>query len=87
MPYHADIFKLVFVEIDLGGKFENEMYVCVFGVSCIYIDVLSISMRFSVVFCIYEHTRKHIVGLFRNFEFFKIPKTCFFVFFRSKKWS
>ena len=40
----------------IGG--EIEMYFRVVGVFWLYIDVLSVSMRFSVIFCIYEHVLK-----------------------------
>ena len=36
------------------------MYCHVVGVLGLYIDVFSVSMRFSVIFCIYEHIPKYI---------------------------
>ena len=37
----------------------------VFGVCFgLYIDVSCVSIRFNVVFCIYEHIRKYILRLF-----------------------
>ena len=51
----------------------------------LYIDALNVSMRFSVIFCIYEHIRKDILGYIRTsieqVEHFEIPKTCFLLFF------
>ena len=48
-------------------KFENKcvfVFLVCFG---LYIYVLSVSMRFNVIFCIYEHISKYIVGCLRAF--------------------
>ena len=53
---------------------ENEMYVCVLGVfGGIYINVLSVSMRLNVIFCIYEHIKTKKMKI----EMVEVPKTCF----------
>ena len=48
-------------------KFENDMYFRVSGVFGLYIDVLSVSMRFNNIFCIYEHIFLKW-GCFEHFE-------------------
>ena len=62
--------------------FENveqvDIYVRVLVCFGLYIDVPSVSMRFSVIFCIYEDTKKYIyLDLFEDFEFFKFRNTFF----------
>ena len=52
----------------------------------LYIDVLSVSMRFSVIFCIYEHILKIYLGMFRLFKFSKFRKHVVWPF-RSNKCS
>ena len=32
----------------------------------LYIDVLSVPMRFSVIFCMYEHIKKYMWGIFEK---------------------
>ena len=34
----------------------------------LYIDVLGVSMRFSIIFCMYEHIKKCIFGFFQQFR-------------------
>ena len=43
----------------------------------LYIDVLSASMSFSVIFCIDEHIWKYVFGFARKCWIYQISKTCF----------
>ena len=43
-----------------------EMYFHVFGVFGAIYYVFSVSLRFNVIFCIYEHFRKYIFRFVRN---------------------
>ena len=35
----------------------------------LYIDILNVSMRSRVIFCLYEHTKKYIGGKLEEFDF------------------
>ena len=52
------------------------IFVCLvcFG---LYINVLSVSIRFSAIFCIYEHIKKICLGLLDSFFNNHISKTWF----------
>ena len=63
---HSDVLflKIHFEHILEKFKTWTCIFVCLvcFG---LYIDVLSVSMRLRIVFCIYEHILKYTFGLFR----------------------
>ena len=49
----------------------------------LYMDVLSVSMRFSVIFCIYEHIQKYICGFFENLD---VSKFEYCLYQNGPKW-
>ena len=68
---------------EIWGKCEPRKQNFVCSVCFVlYIDVLSVSIRFSIRFCIYEHIQKYVLKRFPNKCFWKWRgcKTCFFSF-------
>ena len=73
--YNIDLFVFFLLKIWnlFFGNFEKQM-ICVFVFSVcfgLHIDILIASMRSSVIFCIYEHILKYVLGVFRMFEIFE----------------
>ena len=84
--YNADYFELeIIVSFLFVSRNFKYVFVCLvcFGLSIV---VLSVCMRFSVIFCINEHIKNIFLDNFRTFEIFEISKTCFLLC-PSKKWS
>ena len=72
---NADYFEFKkFENIDLCDKFESMTCIFVFLVFWgLYIDVLSVSMRSRVIFCIYIF-KNICLDFFENFEIFEFRK-------------
>ena len=65
----------------MDQKKEREVLLMCFG---LYIDLLNVSMRFGVIFCIYEHIKKYMFrDVSEKFEMFGFLKT-FFCYFKFK---
>ena len=55
----------------------------------LYIDVLSVSVRFNIIFCIYEHIQNYFLRNFQILDFSKYRKhvVCYFRSKNCPKWS
>ena len=53
------------------------MCFCVLGVFGLYIDVLGVSIRFSVIFCTHEQILKYMFGFFEVLLIFEFKKSIY----------